>query len=515
MSLDPSSWGEVLCGNLLDEASLSFISKPSSCAIVSSAYPFAVHAGLQALRLGGSAADAAITTALTQLALSGGAYVNLMGVGMAVVHRASDRRCLSIHGGYQVPRYERAAEPTPASGGRTVLTPGFPACLLELHRCLGRLPWNELFLPSLWLTEQGFPAGKRLAASIWADRDRLRLMDGASEFFQGNGQPLGPYHVFRQPSLHATLARLAKVGLEDCYRGETARRLVATVQAGGGGLNLEDLSGYQAIVSEALQADIWGCRIATLGQPGLGGKRLVKACQLMERLGTELGRFDSAESAFWQVLCCRVAAQHPSLGLEQMYQILRTRPQTLWQGAEPSHSAAIVVADREGNVVNLLHSSNSTRDFGCSGLRMGGVVLPGSASFQWPAVKAVGPGGRVQDPTNPNLIFKGKQVAWASGVIGSNLDRAMSRHLLDLLYYRLDPSRATLRPCPGGPGVSLAERFDPGEYSVDFRSQVEKLGLPVESVEHATDNWVALESTEMGWVGHASRPELAWFAGDG
>ena len=96
-----------------------------------------------------------------------------------------------------------------------------------------------------------------------------------------------------------------------------------------------------------------------------------------------------------------------------------------------------------------------------------------------------------------------------------NLDRAMSRHLLDLLYYRLESSRATLRPCPGGPGVSLAERFEPGEYSADFSSQVEKLGLPVESVEHATDNWVALESTEIGWVGHASRPELAWFAGDG
>lgn len=91
------------------------------------------------------------------------------------------------------------------------------------------------------------------------------------------------------------------------------------------------------------------------------------------------------------------------------------------------------------------------------------------------------------------------------------------------MTYRLisiGPCRATYSTCSTTfwnrveqpSGLVLA---DPGEYSADFSSQVEKLGLPVESVKHATDNWVALESTEMGWVGHASRPELAWFAGDG
>ncbi len=122
--------------------------------------PFAVHAGMEMLRAGGNAADAALTTVLAQVALNAGATVSYAGIFTAVYYDAGSQKVYSLNAGWNTPRKEADPLSIPTQGtasGRTALVPGLMAGVQALHDRFGRRPFAELFEPSIWLAENGFP----------------------------------------------------------------------------------------------------------------------------------------------------------------------------------------------------------------------------------------------------------------------------------------------------------------------------------------------------------------------
>jgi gamma-glutamyltranspeptidase/glutathione hydrolase len=509
--------------------------------VISSNYPFAVHAGCQALRMGGSAADAAIVTALTQISLSAGAFVSYAGVATAVHYDSKGSEASCIHGGYQVPQLELDGLTIPGVGGRTVLTPGTIAAFELLHRQHGVLDWADLFEPAIWVAQKGFQIGKFSAWLFRSESAELAELTDRGDFFRSSMVPLGSGDTFRQPSLALTLKGTANEGASHCYRGDWADSLVMAVQAAGGHLSENDLSCYRALESQPAIGRFYDSRVFSLAGPSQGGQRLAVALAILEAGRSQLTAPQSVETLFWLVCVGRlsnaivsdlpvVKRYFPDLDFESCHEpevasyiwrrlqvVDRTRLLKDLASNRPAseHSASILAADRHGNVVSLLHSSNSIVSFGSSRLRVGGVPIPGSASHQQKAVASAGPGGRIADPTNPCLVLRDGQVQFAAGVTGSNLDRVMLRRLLDLLHFKCGDQSLALSGCPGGPdytGELWRERLDSDRYSQEFASKLQALGLETRLArEMGPVNWVGMARNGDGWRGLASNPDKAYW----
>ena len=133
--------------------------------VAGTASPIAVHAGAEALRQGGTAADAAIATALTQVTTMLGANVSYAGVAQLVYFEARTGRVYTLDAGWGTWRGEHSPATIPGTdlgmitghttapsgaAGRKALVPGFMAGMAAIHHRFGRLPFPILFAPSIW-----------------------------------------------------------------------------------------------------------------------------------------------------------------------------------------------------------------------------------------------------------------------------------------------------------------------------------------------------------------------------
>lgn len=244
------------------EAASGFVDKPGWTAsrhTVAAAHPLAVQAGLQMLREGGSAVDAAIAVqmmlTLVEPQSSG------IGGGLFLMH----------HDGARVQAFDgRETAPAAAGpdlflrggramgfrealvGGRSVGTPGAVQALEIAHRQHGRLTWARLFAPAIAAAERGVPVGARLARLLAEPGAASLREDGEARrvFFDADGRPLREGAVLRNPALAETLRRIAQGGADAFHHGEIARDIVARVRGHAGNpgvLAQADLAGYRAL----------------------------------------------------------------------------------------------------------------------------------------------------------------------------------------------------------------------------------------------------------------------------
>lgn len=154
--------------------------------IGSTSGPLAIHAGLKVLREGGSAADAAIATALAQVTLVGGSWSSFAGMLYAVYFDAESGDVYSLNAGFNTVLEEtdpQSIPKAPTPSGRTAMTGGFMAGVEEIHRRFGRLPFAELFEPAIYFAEEGVTIDSFMAKIIAARKDVLvRTPEGRSIF---------------------------------------------------------------------------------------------------------------------------------------------------------------------------------------------------------------------------------------------------------------------------------------------------------------------------------------------
>ena len=248
--------------------------------MVAAADPRAVDAGLQALRAGGSAADAAIAAQLVlglvepqSSGLGGGAFV---------LHWSEkERRVRSYDGRETAPAAARPERFLDRHGnpeqfmaavmsGRSVGVPGVPRLLEVLHREHGRLPWARLFEPAIRLAQNGFSKTRRLA----------RLLEREPQM-----QPFFAGERIVNPEYAATLRAIAAQGADAFYRGAIAADIVRAVAAD---LTLADLAGYGVIERDPVCGRYRGYRICGMGPPSSGATGVLQILGILE--GTEFAR---------------------------------------------------------------------------------------------------------------------------------------------------------------------------------------------------------------------------------
>ena len=215
---------------------------------VATSQPLAASAGVEMLRRGGNAVDAAVAAAIaltvvepTSNGVGGDAFAILWDGDELVGLNASGR----APAGWTAQRFAQH-ESMPRFGWDSVTVPGAVSAWVALSRRFGTLPFDALFEPAVRYAEDGFPVGPKTAAQ-WAraGESYAAFRDFRQHFLPG-GRPPAAGEVFRSPDLAATLREIARSGGESFYRGALAERMEAAALAGGGALRASDLEAHRA-----------------------------------------------------------------------------------------------------------------------------------------------------------------------------------------------------------------------------------------------------------------------------
>jgi gamma-glutamyltranspeptidase/glutathione hydrolase len=243
----------------------------SKAMIVSTTEPLAIHSGFEVLRHGGNAIDAALTTSLAQISLSVGAAYSYAGVILAVYYDASSGKVYTLNAGYNTVKDETDPMSIPAFGqhsGRTALVPGFMAGVQVLHNRFGKLPFQKLFEPAVWIADNGVPFSPVVDAWLKeAGPFVTRLLESKRIFTKENGEFYKVGELFRQPELAATLKKVSTQGSSYMYRGDWAKHFVDAVQREGGKMTMDDLAAYEPIWTDPGVVTYNGYQIMSLGEP--------------------------------------------------------------------------------------------------------------------------------------------------------------------------------------------------------------------------------------------------------
>ncbi len=266
----------------------------ASRGMVVSAHRLASEAGVEIMRRGGNAIDAAVATGFA-LAVTYPVAGNIGGGGFMLVHLA-DGRDVVIDYREIAPRAATAGmylgpdgEPVTGAGSSTVgwRASGVPGTVAGLAFAWekfgsGKISWAELIEPARRLAAEGHAVSQGTAASLRGAERLLTRDEESRRIFSNNGQFWREGEVWLQPELAATLDRLQREGAREFYEGETAERIAAAMAANGGLLTREDLATYQVVQREPLRGGYRGHEIVTMPPPSSGGIALLQMFAMLE-----------------------------------------------------------------------------------------------------------------------------------------------------------------------------------------------------------------------------------------
>jgi gamma-glutamyltranspeptidase/glutathione hydrolase len=262
--------------------------------MVASQSALASQVGVDVMAKGGNAVDAAVAVAFV-LAVTFPEAGNIGGGGFMLL-RLADGRAIAIDYRETAPA---AASRTmfinpdgtaiqddggPRYGYRAAAVPGTVAGLELAWRKYGsgKLRWRELLEPARRIAAKGFVVDVGLAQRLREEQNVLARYAESRRIFLRGDAPYREGEIFRQPELAATLARLARGGADEFYRGETARRLVADIQANRGLITHEDLANYRPKEREPLLGSYRGYTVMTMPPPSSGGAVVLSILNMLE-----------------------------------------------------------------------------------------------------------------------------------------------------------------------------------------------------------------------------------------
>ena len=497
--------------------------RPMRVAVVSTTGPVAIRAGVDAMRNGGTAADAVLTTALAQIVLAGGSWISFAGRMTMVYYEAQTGSVYSMNACYDAPLNEDDPLSIPRQGtpsGRTVLVPGFMAGVQKMHDELGSLPFEDLFAPAIKLAREGFVLDGGMGYLIGMRENVLRRLPATREVFEkANGEFYRTGDHFRQPVLGETLKQVAQHGAAYMYTGPWAEHLVEVVQSEGGKITMEDLARYEVRWGEPLRTKFRDYEICGMPTPNRAGSMAAMALGLLERANLpQRGNIsESGKSLHEMIQISQVSSMITSERgrsrlielvpeadlsadnrfsddtLDQLWHFLRleTEQTPAYENNQSSeHSDAVVAVDEKGNVAAIIHTIN-TGSWGTTGIFVDGVSIPDSGASQQQSMVAVGPGGRMPDHGPPTIVLKDGKPVLAGSATGSGNVHANWQSIYNVLEFSMSPQEAV--DAPKVLGITIQQ----DDFDVAVIEAARLLGANPSIVERFGGNqlgfWVGLQ----------------------
>jgi gamma-glutamyltranspeptidase / glutathione hydrolase len=273
---------------------------------VAAAEENAAKAGVEILKKGGNAPDAAVAVAFA-LAVTWPEAGNLGGGGFWT-SRDSRGRVLTFDFRETAPRAARRDLFQPAAGGGSAPSstegslasgvPGSVAGLALAHRRAGRLPWKTVVDPAVRLARDGFVMTQAVSDSIAEARERLSADLETARIFLPGGAPPAPGTVWRQKDLARTLEAIRDLGEDGFYRGRVARAFAEGQKSTGGLISRGDLARYEAKLRPPVRFEFQGLQIITTPAPS-SGPVLAEMALVAALVGVDKLRGNDASSSHW------------------------------------------------------------------------------------------------------------------------------------------------------------------------------------------------------------------------
>ena len=521
--------------------------------MVVTANPHATQAGVEVLRAGGNAVDAAIAVqmvlGLVEPQSSG------IGGGAFLLHWSrAERRVRAFDGRETAPRAARPdrfldaarkplAHGDAVAGGRSVGVPGALRMLQLVHRRHGRLPWAMLFRPAIRLADSGFAMSPRLNRLL-EQESALRNDPHARRLFyrdHDRARPVGERIV--NTAYAATLHAIARIGADAFYSGAIAEDIVRAVRGHSkpGDLALEDLADYAALERAPVCGPYRGYRICSMGPPSAGGIAVLQVLGILERTAFGSAAPNSADAVHYFSEAGRLAyadrARHIAdpafvpqsvaglldaaylderarlIGGRSMGRALPGAPRlaqaALGEAAETEHAGTshVSIVDGRGDAVAM---TTTIEDAFGSRIMVRGFLLNNQLTdFAFvperdgrPVANRVEPGKRPRSSMAPTLVFDAARglrlVAGSPG--GPAIINYLAKVLVATLDWKLDAQAAASLPNFGSRnGPTEIER---GTVYELLSPELRERGHDVRTID-LTSGLHLIEKVPGGWRGGA------------
>lgn len=281
-------------------------------AMVASQHEIASQIGVDILRRGGNAIDAAIAVGIA-LAVVYPEAGNIGGGGFMLI-RFPDGRSTAIDYRERAPKaatekmfLDEKGEPIRGEGSSTVgyRASGVPGTLAGFDHAFrkygsGKVKWSELVRPSRVVAQNGFRLSKRIAGLFEESKRSLEPYADSKKIFLNNGDYLKEGQLLKQPELAETLSRIERSGASEFYRGRTAKMIAADMKANSGLITEEDLRDYRPVEREPLVGSYRGHKIITMPPPSSGGIVMLQTLNMLEAF--DIGSMNPSSPERWHLV---------------------------------------------------------------------------------------------------------------------------------------------------------------------------------------------------------------------
>ena len=489
---------------------------------VVSAHPLASEAGLQILKMGGNAIDAAIATQLALAVVYPGAG-NLGGGGFLVAHLANGK---SIAIDYR--------EKAPSKASRDMyldekgnantnlsqdghLASGVPGTVAGLFASMkyARLPFRQLIQPAIELADKGFVLTPAEARSLNSIQDELNKYNTVIPIFV-NARNWKAGDTLIQKDLARTLQRISDKGRDGFYKGETARLVEDEMKRGKGMITMKDMADYKAVERTPVVFDYKGHRVITMPLPSSGGVLLPQMLKMVEdqplskygflswqavQLMTEVERRAYADRSkflgdidFYKVPVKKLTSSEYAKARMKDYSLNKAGNSKEVQAgmiSENEETTHLSVYDQYGNAVAVTTTLNggygSRTVVGGAGFFLNNEmddfsIKPGVANMYGATggdANAIAPGKRMLSSMTPTIVLKDNKPFLVVGTPGgTTIITSVFQTIVNIIDFGMDASDAVNKP-------KFHHQWLPDEIVVendfpqDTREQLRKMGYTI------------------------------------
>jgi gamma-glutamyltranspeptidase / glutathione hydrolase len=474
-------------------------------AMVVSVHQIASQVGVDIMKDGGNAVDAAVATGFA-LAVVHSPAGNIGGGGFMLIRMADgsthflDYREKAPAAATKTMYLDSQGNVIPGAsefGYKSIAVPGSVAGMAYAHKKYGKLTLKQVMAPAIRLAREGF-------ALTWGEAhdmhdSHLAKFPESYRVFQRNGDYYKPGEIFRQPDLARTLERIA-ANPDDFYHGSLARELAAAMQKGGGLITADDLAHYQVKEREPVRGTYRGYEVISAPPPSSGGTVLVESLNILE--GYDLPKLQnrSAESIHFTVEAFRRAffdraefMGDPDFSKIPVAQLIDKRYAAAWrdtidpehaspskelkrpavfseleqyaamhplaQAREGNHTTHYSVIDSEGNAVAVTTTINDWFGSRVTADGLGFLLndemddfsakpgVPNSDGLIQGAANDIGPGKRPLSSMTPTIVVHNGKTVMVLGSPGSSkIITTVANVLMGVVDYQMNLQEAVDAP---------------------------------------------------------------------
>ena len=484
--------------------------------IVCSNSPLAASAGVQVMKEGGNAFDAALAVAATEAVT----LVPLCGMGgdsFILAYEAATGQLTGINSSGVAPTgatadYYRSQgyETMPLEGPHAISVPGEVAAWEELHRRFCTLPFSTLLDPAIGYAEEGFPVSPRIGRSFAASVGKLSQFPASAAIYSSNGGMKAEGEVLVNIDLARSLQQVAQGGADEFYRGDLAHRMVKELRKAGGLFTESDFADHRPDVYDPISTTYHDYTVYQT-QPPTQGFLLLEMLNLVEDFDLGALGHNSAQSIHLMTEAKKIAygdrnrlagdprfVEWPLHELISKEYAVRRRPEidaTRANNGAPAfgedgdgNTTYFCVADGAGNCVSWIHSLSN--GFG-SGFVAGGTGVlfnnRGGRGFSLEPghPNIIEPGKRTMHTLNCYMAFRDGEPVIVGGTPGGDYQPQCGLQVLaNLINYDMDPQAAVEAPRWWSfPGTDPATLKTPLELRLEA-GLPDAVGRDLESLGH-------------------------------